>query len=1131
MRALQTVSYAESQETLSSPTSSFVASPEQSPVSGHDVQLGADVDDVDELPSHDVIQSALPVARDSSILAETNPAVHGGTTAAADPHSRARLRSNRIATLERSPTRKLPARSSRSRVSYAVQKRTKSGTTQGTRTRSRLLSSDTTPTRRPRKSAPAKVETARGRVRQEIAEHTKPRRDAFFAAHSQYFLPLLPHNNYISRLERKVEDGMALGEPFKQEMLSSQPQGVKGTMKPYQLEGLSFLLNMYKNGMSAILGDEMGLGKTLQTLSLFQWLNENEPTDGETRPYLIVCPLSVLSSWIGEAKKWVPGFKVVRFHGPKTERDRFKVELRNHKSSVDILVTTYETFVSEQSWFRTIFVWRYVVLDEGHKIKNDQSNVSSALQGLSAEYRLLLTGTPIQNDLKEMWALLHWLYPQVFTLDTAEQFKKSFNLTAGKVSIDFMDHARRLLEIIMLRRMKNSPGVNLDLPPREEVLLFVPLTPMQKFWYTRLLTRIDQATLDEVFKSAKHKEISALESEDDDSLALLEHAGRVADAAHGAQDDVWAESKAIMKRAIEKEGGDTGNRQWTKLMNLIMQLRKACSHPYLLPGAQPDPYYLGDHVRTSSGKFIILDKLIHELVLKQRKKILIFSGFTTTLDLCEDLLALNGANDTNTEAAPFRFMRLDGSTQRAKRNLAIRMFNDGASNFRVMLLSTRAGGLGINLTSASDVVFLDEDWNPQVTLQAEARAHRIGQTKKVTVYKLCTQGTVEEQMMGRIRKKLYLSAKITESMRNLHTAGDQDRKRKRESDSTALADEGPQLGTSQLMTLLRRGAQTLSAPQVDVTEMISWDWETAIEKCKDRPQDPQVESVAGGGAHVDEQAWLNQMEKVETAIFDGKRHHRELDTAVKSEEDLSRAGRRQGKNTTVMVDGFAISKESMSCGDWEAVPTLAGKDPRLAEPKKVKTSPLEHQAHCQICWDGGEIYCCVGCPRSYHYGCMDKHFQGRAKTMSFYCPQHQCFDCEKKTAEAGNLIYRCRWCEKGYCEDCLDWDTARLIGETLPEYEMLHHGVTNAYFVDCQSCVVRWRNDLGDELSCKTEKSRIDREFAKFRGAEDGPASDFDRSVDTPDTVSEAVTPMEPPETTIKEGKKQKVRSHGRLSG
>jgi SWI/SNF-related matrix-associated actin-dependent regulator of chromatin subfamily A member 5 len=658
------------------------------------------------------------------------------------------------------------------------------------------------------------------------------------------------------------------------------------------------------------------------------------------------------------------------------------------------------------------------------------------LQSLQAEHRLLLTGTPLQNNLKEMWALLHWLMPEVFTDDTQRSFQDAFNLGKGKVSTTFMDDCRKLLELLMLRRMKSSPGVNLGLPPKEEVLLYVPLTPMQRFWYTRLLTRTDQATLDDLFRGAGAKALKA--EAEDDSLQKLVNAST---SVQGSE-DAWHESREIIQKALDKEqqeeAADGG--QWRKLMSLITELRKTCIHPYIMGAAEPDPYFLGDHVRTASGKFILLDKLVDQLVVKERRKIIIFAGWTSILNLTEDMLATKGAKDQN---APFRYLRLDGQTNRAKRNLSIRMFNDEQSDHRIMLLSTRAGGLGINLVSASAVIFMDEDWNPQVTVQAEARAHRIGQTKKVTVYKLCTQGTVEEQMLGRIRKKLFLSAKITESMRNIHTVGNTEtKKRKRSSgvDNDGQAKDEPALSTGQLKSLLRLGARTLARPEVDMTAMLNWDFDTMIRECKDKADDQTSED------DVDEDAWLNTMEKVETTVFEGKKHHAKIDTKEAVQLELTRADRREGKNTTVMVDGFMINKESIQCGDWEAVPTFAGKDPRLADRPRAKKAKIENQTICQCCWDGGQLILCSGCPRSYHYKCMDVDFKAKSRgKMHFYCSQHECAECGAKTGDAGGMLYRCRWCEKAYCEDCNEWDVATLVGNTLPEHEMLGFGeVTQA---------------------------------------------------------------------------------------
>jgi SWI/SNF-related matrix-associated actin-dependent regulator of chromatin subfamily A member 5 len=1022
------------------------------------------------------------------------------------------------------------------------------GRRRGTRDRkTRILESDTIPSppRSTKRRAPPKLDTARNRLRGDIAQKSKARANNFLVANKDYFLPLLPANNQINKL---VANHPA--KPIVEyEELKEQPEGVTATMKPYQLSGLSYLVHLYNNGFSGILGDEMGLGKTLQTLSLFQYLEEldrkNGVTSEELRPYLVICPLSVLNSWVTEAQKWVPELKVLRFHGASSERVRLKrvasgmedlkgnetTQSKNRKasrkaglkvsknptehesSSYKIIVTTYDTFAAEQSWFKTSFVWRYVVLDEGHKIKSSVTQISTALRNISAEYRLILTGTPLQNNLTEMWALLAWLYPDVFVENTQTLFKESFDLNKGKVNRQTMDDARRLLELVMLRRMKDTPGVNLGLPPKEEILLYVPLTPMQRFWYTRLLTRVDNAMLNELFADGKSKEKAAIQ-QDRQEDQLLERVEKLETVA--ADQGEWEETTHIMRQAIEKEQNSSEVKSaWQKLMNLVMQLRKCCSHPYLLPKVAPDPYYLGDHIIRASGKFILLEKLLKHTVLQQGKKVLIFSGFTRTLDYTEDLLSL-----ISNHGQSFKFLRLDGSTARAKRNLDIRLFNKESSDYKVMLLSTRAGGLGINLTSAQDVIFLDEDWNPQITLQAEARAHRIGQTKKVTIYKLCTQGTVEEQMMGRIRKKLYLSAKITESMKNIHT--EQGATPAKAKDRTAgrpsLGDDMPQMDTSQLKTLVRRGAQTLSHPDIDATEMVSWDLDTMMEKCRDKPADATLSEAMQSEA--DEEKWLSVIERVECAVFDGKRHQRELDskTAAASKhvlpDSITREDRRKGKNTTVMVDGYAISKESMNCADWEAVPTMAGKDSRLAEPVREKRREFTHEEHCLTCFEGpdaGHMIECRSCPRGYHYDCLEPAYQAKVKGFAgFFCPQHVCCDCGKSTSDAGGLIYRCRWCPQGFCEDCLDWDKAELIGDNLPEFECLNEAPTaGGFYVKCPSCVIlcdeneeqaAWTQDR-EEAYKKTHDDWIEeREDAQrlLEARDIAPKIDIDEDSDVP---------------------------------
>ena len=199
-------------------------------------------------------------------------------------------------------------------------------------------------------------------------------------------------------------------------------------------------------------------------------------------------------------------------------------------------------------------------------------------------------------------------------------------------------------------------------------------------------------------------------------------------------------------------------------------------------------------------------------------------------------------------------------------------------------------------------------------------------------------------MMGRIKKKLYLSAKVTESMRDIHGASASNKKGR--ASKSSIDDDEPQLGTSELMSLVRRGAQALSHPEIDVKEMADWDWNTMLEKCKDRPLDIHVsERTSATSAKEDEQKWLSRMEHVETQVFEGKKIMKQKGwkDSVPLYNEITRQDRRLGKNTTVMVDGFAISKQSMQCAGWEAVPTMAGKDPRLAEPKRGKKEKINHQ--------------------------------------------------------------------------------------------------------------------------------------------------------------------------------------------
>ncbi|KAI0337438.1 hypothetical protein BDW22DRAFT_1423593 [Trametopsis cervina] len=220
-----------------------------------------------------------------------------------------------------------------------------------------------------------------------------------------------PSSTFLSSIANKLAASVDSGSYEPLSDISLQPSLIRnGTMKDYQLRGLSFLAHMHDNGMNCVLGDEMGLGKTLQTLSLFAYVAET--TKGTIEPHLIVCPLSVVDTWLREIKHWLPSFRTLRFHAHELERTRLKLAIRDGEVAFDICVTTYEGYSMEDSWFKSRR-WTYIVLDEGHRIKNSETQIAHKLHGIGSLYRLVLTGTPVQNNLVELWGLLHWLYPNM----------------------------------------------------------------------------------------------------------------------------------------------------------------------------------------------------------------------------------------------------------------------------------------------------------------------------------------------------------------------------------------------------------------------------------------------------------------------------------------------------------------------------------------------------------------------------------------------------------------------------------------------------------------------------------------------------------------------------------------------
>ena len=458
-------------------------------------------------------------------------------------------------------------------------------------------------------------------------------------------------------------------------------------MRDYQIQGLNWLISLYENGINGILADEMGLGKTLQTISFIGYLRFLKGVHG---PHLITVPKSTLDNWSREFKRWIPEIKVLLLQGNKEERNKLIQDVLL-PGDFDVVITSYEMILIEKAQFKK-FAWEYIIIDEAHRIKNEESMLSQIVRMFNSRNRLLITGTPLQNNLHELWALLNFLLPDVFSDSAA--FDQWFEQQNGDSDM-VVKQLHKVLRPFLLRRVKSD--VEKELLPKIETNLYVGMSEMQIKWYRRLLEK-----------------------------------------------DIDAVNGVLGKR----EGK-------TRLLNIVMQLRKCCNHPYLFDGAEPGPPYTTDeHLITNAGKMVVLDKLLKKFKA-QGSRVLIFSQMSRVLDILEDYCGFR----------EYEYCRIDGSTAHEDRIMAIDEYNKEGSEKFIFLLTTRAGGLGINLTSADIVVLYDSDWNPQADLQAMDRAHRIGQTKQVRVFRFVTENAIEEKVLERAAQKLRLDQLVIQQGR------------------------------------------------------------------------------------------------------------------------------------------------------------------------------------------------------------------------------------------------------------------------------------------------------------------------------------------------------------------------------
>ena len=854
-------------------------------------------------------------------------------------------------------------------------------------------------------------------------EDAHARRSKYLQAQLKVLEPFVTPQVKNAIVNRAEQYEASLKGPQKVLMpVENQPAMIKAVLREYQLEGLRWNVGMFDQGCSCILADEMGLGKTLQSISFLACIKEMRQANG---PHLVVCPLSVLSSWMDELQKWAPSFRVVRLHsGDENERTRLRKEVVPNTESYDVAVTTYE-MACNPAFNVTLtqkVYWRCLVLDEGHRVKNEETAAHQVLKRIKRQHTLLLTGTPIQNNLHELYAILSFLHPDIFT--SSEPFDKAFNLNTSehKVDSDLLEKAHFLMRPFILRRVKGE--VEVSLPPKTETKIMCPLSEAQTFWYRRLLLR----------------EATALQS---------------------------------LEKATKGEGGADN---FQKLNSLLMQLRKCCNHPFLFSGTDvPEEGVSVEELINASGKLAVLDRVLQKLK-EGGHRVVLFSQFTSMLDILQDFLTLRGHT----------YARLDGSTNRVQRSIDIAAFNRPDSPMFAFLLSTRAGGLGVNLQTADTCILFDSDWNPQVDLQAMARVHRIGQKKMVHIYRLVTAGTVEERMTQRAEKKLFLEQMVSRG-------------------STKAAEQSDSLDRNDLYAMLRFGVDAVFSkasgdPPTDEELDVLMDRSAKGDERRKKMSDLQADVmtaedyIEGKAEAAPISTFLlptqiaSEMGVNEDAVSEAKANKYKSVKDIAAEYNANVLhGKRSRTKTTIEIDGHTVLKaNNYDMEDGE--PSVHVREARNA---KLKTGPESkkprsqiagrdygHSSVCQSCWDGGEIVCCDLCPVSVHPACIGITMKDITRYHRWSCPHHSCHECGRKAAAVGGILFRCEACPRAFCEDHLP-GTSEIVGKCKRFQDLGQNHPAQACFIHCDEECAKWAaTHIADEYGKTAEGWTIGKKVA-----------------------------------------------------
>ncbi|XP_033059387.1 chromodomain-helicase-DNA-binding protein 7 isoform X1 [Trachypithecus francoisi] len=528
-------------------------------------------------------------------------------------------------------------------------------------------------------------------------DSTWERRQDIDQAKIEEFEKLMSREPETERVERPPADDWKKSE-------SSREYKNNNKLREYQLEGVNWLLFNWYNMRNCILADEMGLGKTIQSITFLYEIY----LKGIHGPFLVIAPLSTIPNWEREFRTWTE-LNVVVYHGSQASRrtiQLYEMYFKDPQGRVikgsykfHAIITTFEMILTDCPELRNI-PWRCVVIDEAHRLKNRNCKLLEGLKMMDLEHKVLLTGTPLQNTVEELFSLLHFLEPSRFPSETT--FMQEFGDLKTEEQVQKL---QAILKPMMLRRLKED--VEKNLAPKEETIIEVELTNIQKKYYRAILEK---------------------------NFTFLSKGG--------------------------------GQANVPNLLNTMMELRKCCNHPYLINGAEEkileefkethnaeSPDFQLQAMIQAAGKLVLIDKLLPKLKAGGHR-VLIFSQMVRCLDILEDYLIQRR----------YPYERIDGRVRGNLRQAAIDRFSKPDSDRFVFLLCTRAGGLGINLTAADTCIIFDSDWNPQNDLQAQARCHRIGQSKSVKIYRLITRNSYEREMFDKASLKLGLDKAVLQSM-------------------------------------------------------------------------------------------------------------------------------------------------------------------------------------------------------------------------------------------------------------------------------------------------------------------------------------------------------------------------------